>query len=101
MGVKTALSRLISTLEDHDIRYALMGGFALGLWDDSRLTVELNFIVSRNDMQKVDKIMSSFGYSCNYKSENVSQFSPPPKISGEVVFFARIEGDILNQFPEG
>lgn len=100
MVVKTALSRLIFALEEHDVRYALMGGFAMGLWDGSRATVELNFIVNRNEMQKIDKIMSSFGYYCNYKSENVSQFVPPSKISGEVVFFARIEGDILTLIPE-
>ncbi len=82
MNFKLIILKLLTAVQGQGIRYIHMGGFAMGLWDDSRLTVELNFIVSRNDMQKVDKIMSSFGYSCNYKSENVSQFLPPPKISG-------------------
>lgn len=97
---KTTLSNLILALERHDIRYALLGGFAMGLWDGSGITVNLDFVVNHDDMLKIDEIMHSLGYSCNYKGENVSHFVPSPNDLGDVIFFRRIEGDISVNLPE-
>jgi len=86
MDFKLVLERLLNAFERENIRYALMGGFAMGLWGVGRTTVDVDFLVNRDDMQKVDAIMNQLGYECKYRSENVSQYVSPLKIFGEVDF---------------
>jgi len=86
MDFKLVLERLLNAFEREKIRYALMGGFAMGLWGAGRTTVDVDFLVNRDDMQKVDAIMNQLGYECKYRSENVSQYVSPLKIFGEVDF---------------
>lgn len=86
MDFKTVLSQLLKAFERHNIRYALMGGLALGAWGVVRATVDIDFLVHRDDMEKVDLIMKEMGYECKYRSENVSQYLSPLKIFGEIDF---------------
>ncbi len=86
MDFKLVLERLIAAFNEQGIRYALMGGFAMGLWGAGRTTVDIDFLIARDDMQKVDAIMGQLGYECKYRSENVSQYISPLKVFGEVDF---------------
>jgi hypothetical protein len=86
MDFKTVLSKLLSAFEAHNIRYALMGGFAMGAWGVPRGTVDMDFLVHRDDMEEVDGIMEGLGYECKYKTENVSQYLSPLQVFGEVDF---------------
>jgi hypothetical protein len=63
-----------------------MGGMALGAWGVPRGTVDVDFLVHHEDMEKVDGIMQELGYECRYRSENVSQYISPLKVFGEVDF---------------
>ncbi len=86
MDFKSVLSALIKRFEENNIRYALMGGFALGLWGVGRTTVDIDLLVNRDDMEEVDLIMKELGYDCKYRSKNVSQYVSPLRIFGEVDF---------------
>lgn len=86
MDFKLVLKKLLNAFEEQNIRYALIGGFAMGLWGAGRATVDIDFLVNRDDMEKVDSIMSQLGYECKYRSENVSQYVSPLKVFGEVDF---------------
>ena len=86
MDFKTVLSSLIKQFNEQNIRYGLMGGFALGLWGVARATVDLDFLADRRDMGKVDVIMHELGYQIDFKSENVSQYRSVLKAFGEVDF---------------
>jgi hypothetical protein len=86
MDFKTVLTKLLTAFQEHNIRYALMGGFAMGAWGAPRGTVDIDFLVHRNDMDKVDRIMEGLGYQCKYKTENVSQYLSPIRVFGEVDF---------------
>lgn len=86
MDFKSVLSILLGKFNEHNIDYALMGGFALGLWGVGRTTVDIDFLVRRDDMKKTDDIMLGAGYECKYRSENVSQYVSPLKVFGEVDF---------------
>ena len=86
MEFKTVLEKLLTNFERLNIRYALMGGFALGLWGYGRATADIDFLAHRDDMDKVDTVMKSLDYECRYKSDNVSQYLSPLKIFGEVDF---------------
>ncbi len=86
MDFKAVLKELLTAFYEHNIRYALMGGFALGAWGIPRATVDIDFLVNRDDTEKVHGIMTGMGYECRYRTENVSQYISPFKIFGEVDF---------------
>lgn len=86
MDFKKIIRLLLNEFIENNVRYALMGGFALGALGIPRATVDIDFLVNHNDLPKVDNIMEKNGYECVYKSENVSQYVSPLKIFGEVDF---------------
>ena len=86
MDFKSVLSMLLKNFDKNNIHYALMGGYALGLWGVGRTTVDIDFLVNREDKGTVDRIMIEAGYDCRYSSENVSQYVSPLTIFGEVDF---------------
>jgi hypothetical protein len=86
MDFKLVLEKILTAFREQNIRYALMGGFALGAWGVPRGTVDIDFLAARDDMEKVDAIMKGLAYECRYQSENVSQYISPLRVFGEVDF---------------
>jgi hypothetical protein len=83
---KAVTSNLITSLEQEHVRYALIGGFAVSLWGYQRATVDMDFLVNRNDMEKVRQIVEEQGYRCIHASENVTQFLSGDKSLGKLDF---------------
>jgi hypothetical protein len=86
MDFKAVLTKLAEDFQRNDIRYALMGAVALGVYGYVRGTVDIDFLVHSHDMDKVDSIMKEMDYECRYRTENVSQYISPLKVFGEVDF---------------
>lgn len=86
MDFKTVISSLLQRFKEHRVRYGLMGGFALGLWGVARSTVDLDILVHRDDLAKIDTIMKDLAYECKFRSENVAQYTSPLGRYGEVDF---------------
>jgi Uncharacterised nucleotidyltransferase len=86
MDFKRVTEKLLASFKDRYIRYALIGGFAVGLWGAARGTVDMDFIVLREDLEALDEIMSSLGYELRYRSENISQFIASDALFGEIDF---------------
>ena len=86
MDFNIVLGLMLEGFQKGGIRYGLIGGFALGALGLPRSTVDLDFLVHRDDLNKINKIMKSNGYECVYQSENVSQYVSSVKIFGEVDF---------------
>ncbi len=86
MDFKTVLRLILDAFHKKNVRYGLIGGFALGALGVPRATVDLDFLLHRDDLFKVDKFMKANGYECIFKSENVSQYVSTIKIFGEVDF---------------
>jgi len=84
MDFKTVLGLLLKSFQEENVRYALIGGFALGALGVPRATVDIDFLIHRDDLDKIEKIMKVNGYDCAFKSENVSQYISPLKLFGEV-----------------
>jgi len=78
------LEKLTKTFEEKDIHYALIGGFALGLWGVPRSTVDIDLLIDRSDLDKLDSAMAALLYECKYRTDNVSQFVAPVEKLGEV-----------------
>jgi len=103
MDFEIVLKFILEEFERQNVRYGLIGGFALGVLGVHRATIDLDFLVNREDMPKADEIMRSKGYACAYKSENVSQYVSPAKVFGEVDFlhaFREISTGMLERAEE-
>ncbi|MEK7449274.1 MAG: nucleotidyl transferase AbiEii/AbiGii toxin family protein [Planctomycetota bacterium] len=103
MDFKLVTKKLLTAFEEQKIQYALIGGFALGLWGVNRTTGDIDFLVNSDDLIKIDRIMRNLGYECNYKTENVSQYVSPLEIFGEVDFlhaFREISLEMLKHAEE-
>ncbi len=98
MDFKAVLSVLLKKFSESNIDYALIGGFALGVWGVGRTTVDIDILTKRDDMMRVGEIMRELGYECNYRSENVSQYLSPLKTFGEVDFLHAFREASLEMF---
>ena len=74
MDFELVLERLITEFSRLQIRCAAIGGFALGVLGTPRQTMDLDFLVHRDDLEKLDGALTHLGYARAYRSENVSQY---------------------------
>jgi hypothetical protein len=73
-----------------NIQYAVIGGFAMNALGLARSTVDIDFLVLAQDTPKLNTLLESLGYSCVYKTENVSQYTSASHELGEI--------DVLHAF---
>jgi len=57
MNFRHVTEQLIKAFTGDNIHYALIGGFALGLWGSGRSTLDMDFLIDRDDLSKVGTIM--------------------------------------------
>jgi Uncharacterised nucleotidyltransferase len=80
------LQTLISEFSRLEIRCAAIGGFALGVLGVPRQTLDLDFLVHRDDLDKLGAALTALGYTRSFQSENVSQYRHPDAAWGSVDF---------------
>jgi len=68
------LKALLAEFRRHKIRYAVIGGFALGVLGYPRATMDLDFLVHRDDLQKLHERLTALGYERLMQTENVSHY---------------------------
>jgi predicted nucleotidyltransferase len=86
LDFKLVIDKLLTAFQDKDIHYALIGGFALGALGITRATVDIDFLVHRDDLDKVHTIMTGLGYDRAFHTDNVSQYLSADNIFGEIDF---------------
>ena len=86
MDFERVLKALLMEFERHQIRYAAIGGFALGILGGPRATMDLDFLVHRDDSDKLHERLTALGYQRAVHTENVSQYSHPDSVWGSVDF---------------
>lgn len=59
MDVACVIEKVIKRLDKEGVRYALIGGFVMGLRGVQRATVDMDFILMLDDMSKADRIFLS------------------------------------------
>lgn len=84
MNFELVFEKVISSFEEENIRYGLIGGFALGVMGILRSTMDIDFLLLADDTDKVDKILTESMYHCVYKTENISQYSSDIKALGNI-----------------
>ncbi|MGH6803862.1 MAG: nucleotidyltransferase family protein [Methyloceanibacter sp.] len=86
MDFELVLKTLISEFSRLQIRCAAIGGFALGVLGVPRQTMDLDFLVHRDDLEMLDGALKALGYTRMFQSENVSQYRHPDAAWGSVDF---------------
>jgi len=86
MDFETVLKKLIGFFKKNNINYALIGGFALGLYGVVRSTNDLDFLIDKKHEKTLKDFMARNGYSIIYESENVVQFENTESLLGSVDF---------------
>lgn len=90
MDFRQTITALLDGFARHRIRYAAIGGFALGVLGVPRSTGDLDFLVSRDDLGSLDALMSGLGYRLTARTENVSHYAHNQAVWGTL--------DVLHAF---
>ncbi|OGX34042.1 MAG: hypothetical protein A3C36_04045 [Omnitrophica WOR_2 bacterium RIFCSPHIGHO2_02_FULL_52_10] len=86
MDFEKVFKFLLEYFETHNIRYALMGGFALHAAGYSRATADIDFLIHADDMAKMRELLLNLGYELIHESEDVSNYKGLLKELGQIDF---------------
>jgi predicted nucleotidyltransferase len=86
MDFETVLKKIVDTFEENKVSYALIGGFALGVYGVIRATNDLDFLVDKRHENFLKKIMKENMYDVIYESKDVIQFEHPTGVFGSIDF---------------
>ena len=75
MNFSKVLAELGGRLDASGIRYALIGGFAIALRGAQRATLDLDFLLMLDDLEKAHAIFGELGYRREFHSANVSHYA--------------------------
>lgn len=90
MDFERVLHALLERLSGGNIRYATIGGFALGVLGVPRTTIDLDLLVHRDDLERLHELLGRLGYDRAVWSENVSHYRHPDTAWGGI--------DVLHAF---
>lgn len=92
MDFQLVTSKVLRELDEADVRYALIGGYALGLWGATRATMDLDFLLLLEDLEKAEVVLKEYSYRCVFKSDDVAQYVSDLAPFGQIdVLLARRE----------
>ncbi|MDQ8186299.1 hypothetical protein [Pelagicoccus sp. SDUM812002] len=74
MDFQLVTNRVLRDLDEAGVRYALIGGYALGLWGATRATLDLDFLLLLEDLEKAEAVLSEYSYHVVFKSGDVAQY---------------------------
>ncbi|MDD5194186.1 MAG: hypothetical protein PHQ96_00745 [Candidatus Omnitrophica bacterium] len=86
MDFEIVLKNLADEFEKNKIGYALIGGFALGIYGVVRSTNDLDFLIDKKHQALLKKIMKQNAYDIIHESEDVIQFEHPTGAFGSIDF---------------
>ncbi len=90
MNFITVLECITRRLDEIQVRYALIGGFAMAMRGVQRATMDLDLILAIDDLFEANSILLAHNYRLVFKSENVSHYSSADSDWGRI--------DILHAF---
>jgi|TARA_B100002003_G_scaffold218116_1_gene218864 hypothetical protein len=77
-------STLLQDFSKEGVHYAVIGGFALGFWGVTRATADMDFLLLLEDAENAEGILTRYGYTADYKTENVARFQSPNSKFGSI-----------------
>lgn len=86
MNFEAVFELLLKEFKKEKVDFALIGGFALAQAGYERATGDIDFLVDKEDLVKVKKIMAAYGYELLHESQDISNFLNKMKELGKVDF---------------
>ncbi len=74
MNFLRALAELTGKLDAASVRYALIGGFGMAMRGVQRATIDLDFILALDDLDRADQALVDLGFQRYFHTENVSHY---------------------------
>lgn len=96
MDFQLVANTVLRALEERQIRYAAIGGFALGFRGVTRSTIDMDFLLLLDDAPATEALLGEYGYKTIYKTENVGQFSNDDRRYGTIDFVYAFRDVSLN-----
>jgi len=96
MNFEKVVDDIVTKLDEAGIRYALIGGFAMALRGIQRATIDLDFILMLEDLDRADEILQTAGYRRVFRSENVSHYSADDAWQGRIDILHAFRGPTLS-----
>ena len=84
MDFEHVLTTLLNEFDRRQIHYAVVGGFAMGALGAPRMTMDLDILVDRDDLEPLGQVMSKVGYLRFAQTANVTQYRHPDARWGAV-----------------
>ena len=82
MSLLATIETLLPAFEKEQVRYALIGGFALQAYGIIRATVDIDWLILDDDRNTVRDIVEAAGWVIAFDSENAFTASPKDEASG-------------------
>lgn len=95
MNFIKVIQQVTTQLDTDHISYALIGGFAMALRGVQRATVDLDFILLLDDLDRADEIFTNNGYTQAFRSENVSHYTSHDLELGRIDILHAFRGPTL------
>ncbi len=77
MNFELVFKELLQRFSEQNIRYALIGGFALHVAGFTRATQDIDFLVESEDLGKIKDLMARLGYELTHESSEFSNYWHP------------------------
>lgn len=90
MDFERVLKTLLTEFARRNLRYGVIGGFAMGALGIQRATMDFDIVVHRDDLEPLHALLIPLGYTRRARTENVSHYSHPDNVWGDV--------DVLHAF---
>ncbi len=95
MNFLKVIESVVGEMEAAGLRHAMIGGFAMAMRGVQRATMDLDFIVMLDDLEKADAILRRHGYERFFHSENVSHYESPDLEWGRIDILHAFRGPTL------
>jgi len=91
-----AIGQVCGSLDRAAVRYALIGGFAMAMRGVQRATLDLDFLLMLEDLDRADRILRDSGYRRAFHSENVSHYVGDDPALGRIDLLHAFRGPSLS-----
>ncbi|OGC24265.1 hypothetical protein A2291_06150 [candidate division WOR-1 bacterium RIFOXYB2_FULL_42_35] len=86
MDFESIFRVLLEDFKKNNIDFALIGGFAISALGQQRTTQDIDFLIPQEELYKIKKILTMYGYELIHESEDVANFAARIKQLGRVDF---------------
>ncbi|MBP7795671.1 MAG: nucleotidyltransferase [Elusimicrobiales bacterium] len=103
MEIEKILKKILKEFGKEYVNYGLIGGFAIGIYGIIRATMDIDFLLSEKDVEKVIDITKKMGYRIFNRSDYVLQVNHKKEDFGNIDFLiarGEIGKDMLDKCVE-